>query len=158
MIKSHMLTVHTEGIPYLESQNRTCSPETKQVIDSMHNRHVSCYKYYLFSFHIKICQWVPGFSHRCSGQGVRLNTHLLAWLQIPDFCPLTGHNPGLLLAFTGHNTLRRHLHLLWLTISPLCRRWGAEDEASVHIHCECAALAALRHVYLGSFFLDPKDI
>jgi len=35
---------------------------------------------------------------------------------------------------------------------------GAEDETSVHTLCECAALAALRHVYLGSFFLDPEDI
>jgi len=76
---------------------------------------------------------------------VRLTTHHSGRLQIPDFCPLIGHNPEFLLAFTGHNTLRRHLHLLWLTNSPLCRRCGA-------------ALAALRHVYLGSFFLDPKYI
>ena len=80
-----------------------------------------------------------------SGQGVRLTTHHSGQLHIPDFCPLIRHNPVLLLAFTGHNTLRRHLHLLWLTNSLLCRRCGA-------------ALAALRHVYLGSFFLDPKYI
>ena len=24
--------------------------------------------------------------------------------------------------------------------------------------CECEALASLRHVYLGSFFLDPEEI
>jgi hypothetical protein len=29
---------------------------------------------------------------------------------------------------------------------------------SAHILCECEALASLRHVYLGSFFLDPEDI
>jgi len=45
-----------------------------------------------------------------------------------------------------------------LTNSPLCRRCGEEDETSAHIHYECDALASLRHVYLGSFFLDPEDI
>jgi len=59
---------------------------------------------------------------------------------------------------TGHNTLRRHLHLMGLSDSPLCRRCGAEDETSAHILCECEVLASLRHVYLGSFFLDPEDI
>jgi hypothetical protein len=29
---------------------------------------------------------------------------------------------------------------------------------SVHILCECAALASLRYTYLGSFFLDPENI
>ena len=57
---------------------------------------------------------------------------------------------------TGH-TLRRHLHLMWLSDSPLCRRCGAEDETSAHILCECEALASLRHAYLGSF-LEPEDI
>jgi len=59
---------------------------------------------------------------------------------------------------TGHNALRRHLHLLGLLDSPLCRRCGAEDETSAHILCGCEALASLIHVYLGSFFLDPEDI
>jgi hypothetical protein len=44
-----------------------------------------------------------------------------------------------------------------LTSSPLCRS-GAKDETSAHILCECEALASLRHVYLGSFFLDPEDM
>ena len=54
---------------------------------------------------------------------------------------------------TGHNTLRRHFHLLGLSDSPLCRRCGAEGETSAHILCECEALASFRHVYLGFFFL-----
>jgi len=58
---------------------------------------------------------------------------------------------------TARNTLRRHLHLRGLSDSPLCKRCGAEDEASAHILCECEALASLRHAYLGSF-LDPEDI
>jgi hypothetical protein len=58
---------------------------------------------------------------------------------------------------TGHNTLSRYLYLIGLSDSPLCRR-GAEDETSAHILCKCEALASLRHVYLGSFFLEPEDI
>jgi hypothetical protein len=45
---------------------------------------------------------------------------------------------------TGHNTLRRHFHLLGLTDSPLCRRRGVEEETLAHILCECKALASLR--------------
>ena len=59
---------------------------------------------------------------------------------------------------TGHNTLRRHLHLLGLSDSPMCRRCWAEDETSAHIRCECEALASHRHAYLGYFFLEPEDI
>jgi hypothetical protein len=59
---------------------------------------------------------------------------------------------------TGHNTLRRHLHLLRLTDSPLCRKCGSDDETSAHVLCWCEALALLRHVHLGSFFLEPENI
>jgi hypothetical protein len=45
-----------------------------------------------------------------------------------------------------------------LSDSPLCRRFGAEDETSAHILCECEALVSLRHVYPGSFFLELEDI
>jgi hypothetical protein len=58
---------------------------------------------------------------------------------------------------TGHNTLRKYLHLLRLLDSPLCRRCGVKEQTSGHILCECEALASLTHVYLGSFFLDPGD-
>ena len=60
--------------------------------------------------------------------------------------------------FTGHNTLRRHFHLLGMSDSPLCRGCAAEDITSDHILCECEAWASLRYVYLGSFFLEPEDI
>ena len=59
---------------------------------------------------------------------------------------------------TGHNTLRRHLHVMGLSNDPACRKCGTEEETSVHILCECEALDSLRHQYLGSFFLDPEDI
>jgi len=45
-----------------------------------------------------------------------------------------------------------------LNNNPTCRKRGTEEETSVHILCECEALASLRHSYLGSFFLDPEDI
>jgi hypothetical protein len=35
---------------------------------------------------------------------------------------------------------------------------GTEEETSVHILCECEALASLMHTYLGSFPLDPDNI
>jgi len=57
--------------------------------------------------------------------------------------------------FTGHNTLRRHLHLLGLLDSPLCRRCGAEEETSAHILYEYEALASLRRVS-GLLFLGVR--
>ena len=59
---------------------------------------------------------------------------------------------------TGHNTLRRHLYLLGLLDSPLCRKCRVGEETSAHILCEIEALASLRHAYLGSFFLELEDI
>jgi len=59
---------------------------------------------------------------------------------------------------TGHNTLRRHLYLLGLLDSPLCRKCGVKEETSTHILCECEALASLRRMHLGSFFLEPEDV
>jgi len=41
---------------------------------------------------------------------------------------------------------------------PRCRKCGTEAETLVHILCECEALASLRYIYLGPFFLDPDDI
>jgi hypothetical protein len=54
---------------------------------------------------------------------------------------------------TEHNALCRHLHLLWLSDSPLCSRCRVKEENSAQILCECETLASLRHAYLGSFFL-----
>jgi hypothetical protein len=59
---------------------------------------------------------------------------------------------------TGHNTLWRHFHLLRLVDSLMCRRCGMEEKTSAHILCECEALVSLRHAYLGSFFIEPRDI
>ena len=54
---------------------------------------------------------------------------------------------------TGHNTPRRHLHVMGLNDNPICRKYGTEEETSVHILCECEALASLRHAHLGSFLM-----
>jgi hypothetical protein len=59
---------------------------------------------------------------------------------------------------TGNNGLIRHLHVMWLSNNTTCRKFGKEEETSVHILCECEALASLRHAHLGSFFLAPQDI
>jgi len=48
--------------------------------------------------------------------------------------------------------------IMGLCNDPMCRKCGTEEETSVHILCECEALASLRHACLGSFFLDPEDI
>jgi hypothetical protein len=52
----------------------------------------------------------------------------------------------------------RHLYVMGLSDNPTCRKCGTEEETSVHILCECEALASHRHAHLGSFFLDPEDI
>jgi hypothetical protein len=59
---------------------------------------------------------------------------------------------------TGHNTLRRHISVMWLSNKLNCRKCGTEEETSVRVLCACEALASLKHSYLGSLFLDPEDI
>ena len=67
----------------------------------------------------------------------------------------SGDVTGLL---TGHNTLRRYLYIMGMINSPLDRRCGEEEDTSAHILCEYEALVKLRHIYFGSFFLDPEDV
>ena len=45
--------------------------------------------------------------------------------------------------------------VITLLVGSIC---GREEETSVHILCECEALASLRHAHLDSFYLDPEDI
>jgi len=45
-----------------------------------------------------------------------------------------------------------------LSNDPTCRKCGTEEEASVHILCECEDLASVRHTYLGSFILGTEGI
>jgi len=53
---------------------------------------------------------------------------------------------------TGHNTFRRHFYIIGLSNNPTSSKCGTEEEISVHILCECEALASHRHTHLGSFF------
>jgi len=106
------------------------------------------------------------------------NQHWARWQSLGDTPrqaqePISGHNLGaktkdmffsrtqsraVIGLLTDHNTLRRHLYLPGLLGSPLRRRCGKMEETSTYILCECEALASLRHAYLGSFSLEPKDI
>jgi len=45
-----------------------------------------------------------------------------------------------------------------LSNNPTCRKCGTGEKTSVHILCECEALASLRYTHLGSFVLDPEDV
>ena len=76
-----------------------------------------------------------------------------------SYCPFNMMQSRIVTSFlTRCNILWRHLYIMELTNSPLCRKCGAEVETSVHTLCECEALATLRHTYFGSFFLDPEDV
>ena len=85
-----------------------------------------------------------------SGPGLGVKARLLSFNRIQSKVV-----PGLL---TGHNTLKRHHHLLGLSDSPLCRRCGTENATSADTLCECEVLSTLRHAYLGSFCLEPEGI
>ena len=51
---------------------------------------------------------------------------------------------------TGQNSRRRHLYVMGLIYSLVCRRRGTEKGKSTHFICECEALETLRRVCLGS--------
>jgi hypothetical protein len=59
---------------------------------------------------------------------------------------------------TGHNNLRRCLHVMGLSNNPICRKCGTEEEISVDVLFACETPTSLRHSYLGSLFLDLEDI
>ena len=84
----------------------------------------------------------------------------MTWQQGPDYCPLIGQKPGLLLVCLLDITPWEdiYIYVTGLSNNRTFRKCGMEEETSVHILCECEALASLRHSYLGSFFLDPEDI
>jgi hypothetical protein len=48
----------------------------------------------------------------------------------------------------GHNTLRRHHHLNGLINNISCRRFVNEEETSLHIMCECEALASHSQMHI----------
>jgi len=56
---------------------------------------------------------------------------------------------------TGHNALRRHLHLMGLSVHCV---GGVEQKIKPlpTFFCECEPLAS-SDMYLGSFFLEPEN-
>jgi hypothetical protein len=59
---------------------------------------------------------------------------------------------------TGHTSLRAHLYQPGYTEGQECRLCGYEKEDSIHIVCDCPALACKRYRILGCTFLKPEDL
>jgi hypothetical protein len=58
---------------------------------------------------------------------------------------------------TGHCHLKGHLFKLGLTVDPICERCLDDDESSIHILCDCEAVAYTRFRHLGQYFMEPSD-
>ena len=54
-------------------------------------------------------------------------------------------------AVTGHASLNRHLALLGLADSPMCRMCGEGEETAAHVLDVCPALAVVRAKAKGSW-------
>ena len=67
---------------------------------------------------------------------------------------MVSHNTRILRAFKQCGRVLAHV----VNRRVLSHADGVREETSAHILCECEALASLRHMYLGSFFLEPEDI
>ena len=112
----------------------------------------------------RLCRWLDN-QHRAQWQGLGDTDRLesLSWgpslgVRVKLMTFNRSQSRAVTVLLTGHNTLRRHLHLLGLHDSPLCRKCGVKEETSAHILCQCETLASLRHAHLSSFFLEPEDI
>jgi hypothetical protein len=67
------------------------------------------------------------------------------------------HGPAVRL-LTGHIKLRAHLYKLGQTEREEFLLCGYDQEGSVHIVCDCHALAGKRYRIWGSMFLRPEDL
>jgi hypothetical protein len=81
-----------------------------------------------------------GPSAKRSKDRLKLNRDQLRWLV------------GL---FTGHCHLKGHLFKLGLIDDPTCERCLEEDESTMHVLCDCEAIAHLWFCHLGQFFMEP---
>lgn len=59
---------------------------------------------------------------------------------------------------TGHNTLNRHLHIMGIRGSPLCRRCDREEETSKHVTCDCTEFDRARLESFGKLDISPGEI
>jgi hypothetical protein len=100
--------------------------------------------------------WMTGFFGCCQSNSSLLHmTHTVGHI-LP--CPSTGYNPGLLLAFS-HDIIPWGDIFIYMGCQTVHCVGGVEHRMKPqHIPCEYKALASHRHVYLGSFFLEPEDI
>jgi ribonuclease HI len=73
---------------------------------------------------------------------LRLNRDQLRWVV------------GLL---TGHCHLKRHLFKLGITADPICVRCLEDNESSIHVLCDCEAVAYTRFRHLGQYFMERSD-
>jgi hypothetical protein len=46
---------------------------------------------------------------------------------------------------------------LGLTAYPMCERCLEDDESSIHILCDCEAVASTRFRHLRQYFMEPSD-
>jgi hypothetical protein len=69
-----------------------------------------------------------------------------------DFCPLIDAIQGCQVLLTGHSTLRRHLHLMWLSDSTLCRKCGTEDETSTSLEAPHYTRFSVHIVFFPDIF------
>jgi hypothetical protein len=53
--------------------------------------------------------------------------------------------------------LKGHFFKLGLTDNPTYERLLEEYESATHILCDCEAIAYLRFLHLGQFFMEPSD-
>jgi hypothetical protein len=59
--------------------------------------------------------------------------------------------------FTGHCRLKGQFFKLGFTDDPTCLRCLEEVEPATHILCDCEAIAYLRFLHLGQYFLELND-
>ena len=59
---------------------------------------------------------------------------------------------------TGHCQVRKHLHIMGLSESALCRGCEQEDETIEHILYDCPTLSFIRRFVFGEYRLTPADI
>lgn len=59
---------------------------------------------------------------------------------------------------TGHCHLRKHLHRMGLSDTPLCRGCEQEDETVEHILCECPTLSQIRYFLFGEYRLTQANM
>ncbi|CAH2244890.1 jg21342 [Pararge aegeria aegeria] len=57
---------------------------------------------------------------------------------------------------TGHSSLNRHLSIIGVTDSPLCRAWLEENETPTHVMLECTGVTEQHEIYLGSPATIPE--